>query len=128
MWEILGSEALQAGRDLVIAGLVYLAYKTARDAAQNAGRIPAMLKGGGFVLAFAAIAAFMLGQPSCDSGDALFGACDVTAEDGFAASSAARAGTFLFWTLLFGVPVILGAMQARVDPLNPWGKPKKKLS
>lgn len=128
MSEILGSEALQAGRDLLMAGLVYLAYKTARDATQNAGRIPVMLKGSGLVFALAAFAAVMHGQPSCENGDPLFGACEQQTDEGFEASGAQRAGVFLFWSLLFGVPVMLGAMQARVDPLNPWGKPRKKLS
>jgi hypothetical protein len=125
MWDALGSEALQAGRDLVIAGLVYLAYKIARDATQKAGRIPVMLKGGCFVLALAALVAVMLGQPSCNSGDPLFGGCAEQAGGGYAASNAARAGAFLFWSLLFGVPVVLGAMQARVDPLKPWGRPDR---
>lgn len=125
MWEALGSEGLQAARDLMIAGLVYLAYRSARDATQKAGRIPVMIKGGGIVVAIAALAAIMLGHPSCESGDPLFGVCEQQAGNGYDASTAARAGAFLFWCLLFGVPVMLGAMQARVDPLNPWSKPDR---
>ncbi len=86
-----------------------------------------MLKGTGFVLAIAAFAAFTLGNPSCDDGDPLFGSCAQSADDGFEASDAQRAGTFLYWLLLFGVPVGMGAMSARVDPLNPWGKPRKRF-
>ncbi|WP_137871046.1 hypothetical protein [Sphingopyxis sp. 2PD] len=127
MLDVLGSEAIQAGRDLAIAGLVYLAFKTAREATSSSGRIPVMLKGTGFVLAIAAFAAFTLGNPSCDDGDPLFGSCAQSADDGFEASDAQRAGTFLYWLLLFGVPVGMGAMSARVDPLNPWGKPRKRF-
>jgi len=127
MLDILGSEAIQSGRDLAIAGLVYLAFKTAREATASAGRIPVLLKGAGFVVALAAFAAVTLGNPSCDDGDPLFGSCMQSAVDGFEASDAQRAGTFLYWFLLFGVPVGMGAMSARVDPLNPWGKPKKRL-
>lgn len=127
MFDVLGTEAIQAGRDLAIAGLVYLAFKTAREATASSGRIPVMLKGAGFVLVIAAFAAFTLGNPSCEDGDPLYGACTQTGDDGFDPSDAQRAGTFLYWALLFGVPVGLGTMSARVDPLNPWGKPRKKL-
>lgn len=127
MLDVIGSEAIQAARDLAIAGLVYLAFKAARDATVSSGRIPVMLKGAGFVLVIAAFAAFTLGNPSCDDGDPLFGSCTHSANDGFEASDAQRAGAFLYWLVLFGVPVGLGAMSARVDPLNPWGKPKKQL-
>ncbi|MGN6689789.1 MAG: hypothetical protein ACTHJU_02470 [Sphingopyxis sp.] len=127
MLDVLGSEAIQAGRDLAIAGLVYLAFKTARDATALSGRIPVMLKGAGFVLAIAAFAAFTLGIPSCDDGDPLFGACVQAGGHGFEPSIAARTATFLYWALLFGAPVGIGAMSARVDPLNPWGKPRKRL-
>ena len=127
MLDVVGSEAVQAGRDLAIAGLIYLAFKAARDATVSSGRIPVMLTGAGVVLVIAAFAAFTLGNPSCNEGDPLFGSCTQSADDGFAASDAQRVGTFLYWLLLFGVPVGLGAMSARVDPLNPWGKPKKRL-
>src|SRR3546814_7273035 len=75
--------SIQAGRDLAIAGLVYLAFKTARDATLSSGRIPVMLKGAGFVLVIAAFAAFTLGNPSCDEGDPLFGSCTSSADGGF---------------------------------------------
>lgn len=112
MLDVLGSEAIQAGRDLAIAGLAYLAFKTARQATASAGRIPVLLT---------------LGNPSRDDGDPLFRSCAQSADNGFKPSDAQRAGTFLYWLLLFGVPIGMGAMSARVDPLNPWGKPKKRL-
>lgn len=125
MWEALQSDGLQAGRDLIIAGLVCIVYRTARDATEKAGRIPVMLKAGALVLLIAAFAAFTLGQPPCESRDPMFGACIQQAGDGYAVSSAARAGSFLFWIILLGVPVMLGAMKARVDPRNPWAKPDR---
>mgnify|MGYP001058131931 CR=1 FL=1 len=125
MLDVLASDAVQAGRDLAVAGLVYLAYKIARDAAQGSGRVPALLKGAGVVIVLGAIAALMVGNGSCGDSEPMFGYCSQS-EGGFAPSIAQRAATFLYWLILFGVPVVMGAMAARVDPLNPWGKPKPK--
>jgi hypothetical protein len=126
MLDVLGSEATQAARDLAMAGLVYIVYKTAREATEASGRIPTLLKGAGWVLGFAAFAALTLGGASCTDGDPMFGYCDQNGGDGFNASTAQRAGSFLFWSLVFGVPMVMGAMGARVNPLDPWGKPKKR--
>lgn len=125
MLDVLASDAVQAGRDLAVAGLVYLAYKIARDAAQASGRVSALLKGAGVVVVLGTIAALMLGNGSCGDSAPLFGYCSQS-EGGFAPSVAQRAAAFLYWLILFGVPVVMGAMAARVDPLNPWGKPKPK--
>lgn len=125
MLDVLASDAVQAGRDLAVAGLVYLAYKLARDAAQGSGRFSALLKGAGIVVVLAAIAALIVGNGSCGDSEPMFGYCSHS-EGGFAPSVAQRAATFLYWLILFGAPVVMGAMAARVDPLNPWGKPKPK--
>ncbi len=125
MWEALGSETLQAGRDLAVAGLVYLAYKTAKAAGNNQGRRAALGKGLAYCLGIALLAAVMVGQPSCEEGDALFGGCSRHADNGFAPSGDQRAATFLYWLLIFGVPVTMGAMAALPHASNPWAKPDR---
>lgn len=125
MPDILSDQLIQVARDLMLAGIVYIAYKTARDASKSSGRVSALWRGWAWSLGIAAFAALMMGSASCDSGDPMFGYCD-QADDGFAPTDVERAARFLYLAILFGVPVTMGAMSVAGHPLRPWAKPERK--
>lgn len=120
MLDILGSEAVQVARDLAIAGLVFIAYRTAREASAASGRISALWRGWAWCLGIAAFAAVTLGNPSCEGGDPLFGSCAADVDGGFAPTNADRWVRFFYFAALFGVPVTIGALANR---FNSWGRP-----
>lgn len=125
MADIFSDELFRVARDLAVAGLVYLAYKTAKDAGNNQGRRAALLKGWGYCIGIAIFAAVMLGRPSCEDADPLYGGCSQQDDDGYIPSSSQRGATFLYWMLLFGVPVTMGVMAALPHAANPWIRPDK---
>lgn len=126
MPDIFSDQLIQVARDLALAGVIYLAYKMARDASKASGRISALWKGGAISLAVAAFAALTLGNPSCTDGDPLFGGCSEYADNQYTPTSDQRGATFLYFALLFGLPVAMGAMSVQGHPLNPWAKPERK--
>lgn len=117
---------MQVARDLAMAGIAYLAYRTAKGASKSTGRVPALLKGGGFILVLAALAAFNMGKANCEDSDPLYGGCSQYADNGFEPTDEQRGATFLYWVLFLGVPVAMGALSERGDPLRPWAKPSRK--
>lgn len=123
MADIFSDELFRVARDLAVAGLVYLAFKTARDAAKSSGRIPTLARGFAWVLGIALLAAVMMGSPSCEDGPSLYGGCAEHADNGFSPTGSQRGARFLYFAVLFGVPVIMGAMSVRGHPSNPWAKP-----
>ena len=125
MSEVFSDQLVQVARDLVLAGIVYLAYKTARDASKGSGRISALWRGYAWTIGLAAFAAFAIGSPSCADGDPMFGYCE-PGSDGFSLTGAERAARFLYYALLLGVPVTMGALSVKGHPLNPWAKPQPR--
>jgi hypothetical protein len=110
-------------RTLCLSGLVVFAFKQARSAGESKGRLLALRNGLGFCLGFALFAAFTAGSATCAEGDPLNGACIEYYDNGHYVSRQERGERFLFWSLLLGVPVVLGAMDARKYAVNPWRKP-----
>ncbi len=108
MSDVITSELFEAARHLAIAGLVYVAYRTARDAASTSGRLPALRKSLTIVLAIAAFASVSHGSASCEESDPLYGGCEQRADDGFTPTSADRGGIFLYWLALLGIPAAMG--------------------
>lgn len=123
---VISAELFQVARDLAIAGLIYLAYSNARNAVERAGRIAILFRGLGWVLGIAAFASFSVGRPSCEDSDPLYGGCEQYADDGYEASGDQRFAVFIYWALVFGVPVVMGVMAGNVDHRNPWGRPDKR--
>lgn len=124
MPDVFSDQLIQVARDLAVAGLVYIAYKLARDASKTSGRISALWRGWAWSLGLAGFAALIMGNPSCSGGDPMFGYCD-QGGDGFAPTIAARLARFLYYALLFGVPVTIGAMAYKGHPLNPRANPDR---
>lgn len=108
MLDAIGSELPQVLRDLAIAGIAFTAYDLACRSTARKGSAATLLKGALLCAGVAVVAAALLGQGSCVSGDPLFGYCDERA-GAYVPSLASRAATFVYWLLLLGVPVAIGA-------------------
>lgn len=108
------NQAFEAGRLLAVAGIVRIAYTTARNSAVRRGVGPAIWRGVGVTLAIALFAAVMMGSPTCnDLSDQMFGSCEVQASNGYDASIDQRAARFLFWEILLLVPIGLGVVHSQ---------------
>lgn len=108
-----GHQILEAARLLAVAGIVRIAYTTARDSAAVRGVWPAAWRGAAWAFAIALFAAAMAGQASCvDAGDGMFGGCLERANNGFTPSLDYQGSIFLFWAILLLVPIGMGVAQA----------------
>lgn len=123
MPDIFSDQLMQVVRDLALAGIVYLAYKFARDASKKSGRIPALARGAAWVIGISIFAVVMMGRPSCEDGDQLFGTCSEYADNDFTPTNSQRGARFLYFAVLLGAPTIMGVMSVKGHPLNPWAKP-----
>ncbi len=101
---------------LFISGLVYFAWNEAYKLAKERGWKHAMLKGLGFCLFIAVIAALLLGNPSCEeTSDPVYGGCEQYADDGYEATTQQRLAQFAYFMVLFYVPVVLGAYKSKKE-------------
>ena len=125
MSDIISGELIQVARDLVMLGIGCLAYKLTRESAQLRGRFGALARGAAWCIGFGLLAAVLLGSPSCDGDFDWSGYC--SGSDGYAPGMAARAAQLLYWVAFLSVPMVLGALSYRGDPLNPWAKPQRKF-
>lgn len=117
-------EIFKVARDLLVAGVVVLAYKTARDAAMP--RWGVAWRGFLWCAGLAFFAAVSMGQPSCEEqGDPLRGTCEQYADDGFDPTTDQRVGRFLYLFLLLYVPVLICVAGERNNPRPPEPLPKR---
>ena len=108
-------EIFRAARDLMIAGIVILAYKTAREAKMTKAKVA--WSGFLWCAGIALFAAVTLGSPSCEeAGDPIHGGCEQYADDGFKPSFEQRSAKFLYFLTLLYVPVLMGAFSEREKP------------
>jgi hypothetical protein len=90
--------------------MAVLAYRLANGAADRFGRWGAAWRAAVWCCGLALGAAILLGNPSCEVGDPMFGACEAHAENGFAPTDDQRGATFLFFALVLGAPAFAGAL------------------
>jgi hypothetical protein len=95
----------------MLAGLAFLAFDLSRRSTAANGTATTLLKCLGWCAGLALIAALLLGQGTCVSGDPLFGYCEER-EGGFVPSLASRVGQFVCWFLLLVVPALIGAFDS----------------
>ncbi|MFO1241570.1 MAG: hypothetical protein U1E64_14630 [Sphingomonadaceae bacterium] len=119
MPEYISHEMEQVIRDLVIAAIVYRVWKFARESALDRGTFGALWRGWAWSFAFAAFVGISLGEASCSSSDPLRGGCEEYAEDGYPATWEQKFGKFIYWALLFGIPVTIAAMDVPPRPKRP---------
>lgn len=118
LWRAIGA--------LMLSGVVLFAFRQAKEAAEKNGRLLALRSGVLWCLGIALLAAFSLGDPSCEEdGDPLHGGCEVYADDGYVPTMDQRGAHFLFWAVLLVAPVVIGVLEARKYDLHPWRKPSE---
>lgn len=103
----------EAGRILLLSGIAAFAFKTARSAAENIGRLKAVRNGLLWCIGIAIFAAASVGSPSCEEpGDPMRGGCVQYADDGYEAPFDQRVARFAFWAIFLIAPVVLGTLDA----------------
>lgn len=126
MPDAISDQLYELVRILFFTMVVGAAYEATKRAGDKNGRWVALRLGVGWAIGIAALATFTMGQPSCESSDdPIRGGCDEYADDAYNPTWDQRAGRFLFWALLIGVPVGFGVAEARKHDAHPWRRPEE---
>jgi hypothetical protein len=126
MPEIYSDELVSVIGKLILAGVVYLAFTFAKDAADKRGRWDALWKGTAWCVGIAVFGAMQIGEPSCaqSDDDPLRGGCVEYADDGYSPGPDQRYAKFLGYVVLLLVPVSMGVGSGRRHASNPWRRPQ----
>ena len=112
--EVIFDEIFRALGNLLIAGIVYLAWKTANDNAEGGKYKTVLWKGFLWCAGIALFASITLGNPTCETqSDPLFGGCEQYADDGYEPTTEQRWASFAYLMTLLYVPVVMGAFKKR---------------
>lgn len=123
---VISTEIWDAVRALMLAGVILVTYRTAKQAGEKSGRWIALRNGILICGGLAIFAAATLGSPSCEEqDDPLRGGCERYADDGFDPTSDERLAKLIFWLILLNTPMVIGALDARRYEINPWRRPGK---
>lgn len=109
--DLIFDEVFRALTYLLIAGVVYMAYKLAHEKAMSDGKGRALWSGLLWCAGIALFASFTLGNPTCiDSDQDMYGThCYQYDNDGFQPSTEQRVASFSYFFVLLYVPVVIGA-------------------
>lgn len=115
--ELLQNEILKALGYLVIAGLAYMAWNTAREETIKSSYNEILVKGFCWCFGIALFASFTLGQPTCTDyeQDNRTSACYDYADDGFTPTTEQRVAKFAYHMTLFYIPVIMGVFKGKKE-------------
>lgn len=112
--EVIYHEIFRAIKYLLIAGVVYFAYKTARDNAEDGKYKNVLWKGLLWCMGIGLFASLTLGNPTCiEQSDPVYGGCEQYADNGYEPSTEQRIASFVYFIILLYVPVVAGAMGIR---------------
>lgn len=115
--ELLQEEIFKAIGYLLIAGLVYMAWNTAREETVKSSYKEILVKGFGWCVGIALFASFTLGQPTCTDyeQDNRGGTCYDYADDGFTPTTEQRVSKFAYYMTLFYIPVVMGVFKGKKE-------------
>lgn len=109
--DVISYEIFRALGYLLIAGVVYIAGKTASDNSKDGKYKNVLWKGSLWCAGIALFASVTLGNSSCESyEDPLYGGCEYYADDGYEPTTEQRVGSFAYFMILLYVPVLIGAL------------------
>ena len=108
--EAISHEVFRALGYLLIAGVVWFAWKQGHDNARGGKLKEVLWKGLLWCVGIALFASFTLGNPSCEiQGDPVYGGCEQYADDGYEPTTEQRAASFAYFLILLYMPVVIGA-------------------
>jgi hypothetical protein len=94
---------------LMMAGIIVIAWKFARDNATEANFKMVLFKGFLWCAGIALFASATLGSPTCEeSSDPVYGGCEQYADDDFEPSTEQQTAKFAYYLTLLYVPVLFG--------------------
>lgn len=109
--EAISDEIFRALGYLLIAGVVYIAGKTASDNSKGGKYKTVLWKGFLWCAGIALFASATLGNPSCEYyDDPVYGGCEYYADDGYEAKTEQRVSSFAYLMTLLYIPVVIGAL------------------
>jgi hypothetical protein len=100
-----------AVQGLMVSGLVWYVYKTAKESAEAGEPLRVIGKGLLYCVIAALFAASQMGEPSCEDGDPIHGGCDSYADDGYDPTREQRYERFAKAFVLLYAPVVAAAFQ-----------------
>jgi hypothetical protein len=110
----IGAGVAEATQAFLFYGLIWIAYNGAKLVASETTPFKLILKGLVACGIFAAFAAAMLGQPSCDEvGESLNGGCEAYADGGYIPTQGQRTKHFTQLLLVTFLPILIVAMNER---------------
>lgn len=112
--EIIFGKIFSALGTLLLMYILFYVWRTSKEHTQKHGDFSTLWKGLGICLALAFFMTSVLGNPSCLGGDQdQFGShCSEYADDGFVPSTEERVAVFLYYLILFYIPVLVGIYSA----------------
>jgi hypothetical protein len=112
--DIIFDEIFKALGYLFIASIIYFAWKTANDNAENGRYKTVLWKGFLWCAGLALFASITLGNPTCEeSSDPVYGGCEQYADDGYEPTPEQRSAEFAYFMTLLYIPVVMGALNKR---------------
>ncbi len=112
--EVISHEIFRAIKYLLIAGVVYIAYKTARENTEDGQQKKVLWKGFLWCAGIALFASLTLGNPICiEQSDPVYGGCEQYADNGYEPTTEQRIADFFYFMILLYIPVVIGALDIR---------------
>jgi hypothetical protein len=111
--ELIYHEIFRALGYLLIAGIVYIAWKMANDNAERGKYKTVLWKGFLWCAGIALFASITLGNPTCLESDPVYGGCLFYADDGYVPTTEQKIANFVYYMTLLYIPVVIGALKKR---------------
>ncbi|GEM_PF-1782927 len=113
------SEIFRALSYLLIAGVIFVAWKKAYDNARGGKLKMVLWKGLLWCGGIALFASMLLGNPTClVKDDPVYGGCEQYADDGYKPTAEERIANFSYFMTLLYIPVIIGAFNGNKKELD----------
>lgn len=114
--ESVGNEIFRAGGYLIISGIIYFAWNTAREETIKGSFKEILFKGLCWCAGIAFFASITLGNPTCEEQvDPVYGGCSQYADNGFEPTTEQRTASFAYYMTLFFIPVVIGTFKGKKE-------------
>lgn len=116
-------------RIFFFALVIFQARRFAVESGERRGRTGALKVCSAWCFGIALVFSFSQGRASCEDYDSgPHGGCYEYADDGYMPTDEQLAATFVFWSLVLGIPALHGVLSARPNAQHPWRKPEEDRS
>jgi hypothetical protein len=113
--KLLQIEILKALSYLLMAGLIYVVWNTAREETIKSNFKSILFKGFLLVVFIAFSMSITMGSPTCEESEPLYGGCNQYTDDGYKPTTEQRTTKFAFYMILFFIPVVMGTLKGKKE-------------